>query len=122
MNERIKLNVGDRIKIGSISPRGRWWTIKAAEADGGRYAIATCQAPFERTGTVLYTIIDLESRVCGPCNLIGNGYDLPAGDLGAPWRLLAEIKTGELEISRRRVARFADVVLSAGGRCVQVLP
>ena len=111
MSEPVKqLNVGDRIKIGSISPRGRWWTVRAVDTEGNRYAVATCPAPFKPKGEVLYTIIDLERKICGPCNLIGGGYDInePQG----PWNLLHEIKTGELEISRRNVARYAGVTVA----------
>lgn len=49
----------------------KWWRVRAADS---RFAILTRQAEFKPKGTVLYTILDIEQGVRGPCNLIGQGW------------------------------------------------
>jgi len=83
-----RLNVGDRVKLGGSS-RGEarlWWQVRAADE---RFVVLTRQAPFESKGTSLYTIIDYDRGVRGPCNLIGNGYDVD--EPGGCDALLAEL-------------------------------
>lgn len=93
------LKPGDKVRTAKDGKA--WWTVQAS---GNRYAILTRQAPFKPKGDYLYTIVDSEGAVRGPCNLIGNGWDVtqyPTPEIG--WRLLHQKMTdGELEISHRR--------------------
>ena len=68
-------------------------------AHNARFAIMT--KPFNAQKTYLYTIIDLERGVRGPCNLIFGlpcDVDTPEGAAEA----LAKIEAGEMEVSYRR--------------------
>jgi len=80
-----------------------WWTVHAS---GSRYAICSRQAPFKPKGQYLYTIMDFEKGIQGPCNLIGQGWDVTqykTPELG--WRLLhVALLNGSLEISHRNNA------------------
>jgi hypothetical protein len=93
------LKPGDKVRTAKDGKA--WWTVQAA---GSRYAILTRQAPFRPRGDYLYTIVDSVDAVRGPCNLIGNGWDVtqyPTPEIG--WRLLhLKLIAGELEISDRR--------------------
>lgn len=90
--------VGQRVRT---QRDGRaWWTVQAA---GKRYAICSRQAPFGAKGEYLYTIMDFERGIQGPCNLIGNGWDVTqykTPEIG--WRALHLALLGkQVEISHR---------------------
>lgn len=104
------IKIGDRIRF---LPQGgnRWWTVGARDE---RFIIASQQAPFEPKGTLQYTVVDLTGWTftyngVGPgivrssINLIGGGYDLD--ETGWADQMLAELQSGELELSHRRVMR-----------------
>jgi len=62
--------------------------------------ILTRQAPFKPKGEVLYTIVDQEQGLRGPCNLIEQGWDFNADTLGEDaGKLLAGL---QLEVARDR--------------------
>lgn len=61
---------GDRIKFAMDN---HWWTVREAD---GRYVILTKQRPFHPKGELLYTIIDWGRGRRGPCNLIGQSWDV----------------------------------------------
>jgi hypothetical protein len=73
------------------------------QAAGSRYAICSRQAPFKPKGEYLYTIMDFEQGIQGPCNLIGNGWDVAqynTPEIG--WRALHLALLGkQVEISHR---------------------
>lgn len=75
MTGRVELAVGQQVKFSyPRSERRAWWTVRAVSADG-RWAVLTRQAPFQPKGKVVYTIIDWERGVRGPCDLLGQGWD-----------------------------------------------
>ena len=89
-----------KVKLGAERQR---YTVMAHNE---RFAIMT--KPFNAQKTYLYTIVDLERGVRGPCNLI---FGLPC-DVNTPdgaAEALAKMEAGEMEVSRRRC-----VDLSAG--------
>lgn len=61
--------VGSRVKL--TRDGRRWWDVRAAD---DRFAILTRQAEFRQKGEVLYTIVDAEQGVRGPCDLIGQSW------------------------------------------------
>src|SRR5690554_2932986 len=72
--ERNKLAPGDRVKFGTPDKdTRRWWNVRAAD---DRFVVLTRQAEFQKRGTLLYTIIDWDRGVRGPCNRIGQGWDV----------------------------------------------
>jgi hypothetical protein len=97
------LTVGDQVRT-SLDRRA-WWDVVAA---GSRYAIMTRQAPFRPKGEYLYSIVDAQEGVRGPCNLVGNGWDVTQYRTPAiGWRLLhIKLLAGELEISHRKRVRI----------------
>jgi hypothetical protein len=90
---------GDRIR--TVRDGNKWWTVQVA---GPRYVICTRQAPFRPAGEYVYTILDLERDRQGPCNLIGNGWDVR--DFKTPghgWRWLhISLLSGSVELSQRQ--------------------
>jgi hypothetical protein len=90
------LNVGDRVRLAHDSTRRRWWTVRAAD---GRYVVLTRQRDFRPKGELYYTIIDWERGVRGPCDLIGQGWDVESpGGCEALLRALGMvIKPGPVE-------------------------
>lgn len=88
MIEQI-LHVDDRVKF---EDDGRWWTVRALDT---RYVILTRQAEFYPAGTSAYTIIDWDRELRGPCNRLGQGWDVDAED--GPERLLAALRATGIE-------------------------
>lgn len=73
MTEKQALSVGQQVQFRyPRSDRRSWWTVRAADE---RFVILTRQAPFKPRGKLLYTIIDWERDLRGPCNLLGQGWD-----------------------------------------------
>lgn len=68
----VKLKVGDRVRLEFDIP-SRWWDVRAAD---DRYVVLTRQREFKPRGTLVYTIIDWERDVRGPCDLLGQGWDV----------------------------------------------
>lgn len=66
---------GDQLRFAEGGAPSWWWDARAVS---DRYAVLTHQAPFEPKGTLIYTIIDWQRGVRGPCNLIGQGWDFGA--------------------------------------------
>lgn len=66
------LAVGDKVRLGFDIP-SRWWDVRAVDK---RYVVLTRQQEFKPKGTLVYTIIDWERDLRGPCNLIGQGWDV----------------------------------------------
>lgn len=84
--------VGDKIKFTSEK---HLYTIQACNL---RYLI--CTKPFNPKKTVLYTIVDLESKVRGPNNLVFNMYDYSKKEDCE--ESLRDISNGIHYISRRK--------------------
>lgn len=78
----------------------RWWTVRAADE---RFTILTRQREFHPRAEVVYTIIDRERGVRGPCNAIGQGWDFNVDTLDADAALLLEA----LNLDAKRAA-WAD--------------
>lgn len=72
------LTVGRRVRFATPTAEARyWWDARRGD---DRYTILTRQAQFHPKGEVYYTIIDRERGVRGPCNLIGQGWDIHMDD------------------------------------------
>lgn len=98
---------GDRVKLSGEKQFA--WTVQVA---GDRYAILTRQAPFKPKGQLWYTILDKTTGWRGPCNLVGNGWDLETKGPYIGSRLLHKaLLDGEVEISRRQRIRFEESTL-----------
>lgn len=68
------LVVGDRVRFTTPHNEAHsWWTVRAGDE---RYTVLTRQRPFRPKGELLYTIIDRQRDVRGPCNLVGQGWDV----------------------------------------------
>lgn len=76
MTKQIKFE-GDR----------RWWTVRAEDE---RFTILTRQREFHPADEVVYTIVDRERGVRGPCNLLGQGWDFNVDTLDADATLLLD--------------------------------
>ncbi len=95
--------VGDKIKFDSEVQR---YTVQAFD---DRFAIMT--KPFNARRTYLYTITDLERGKRGACNLIfGPPCDVNTPD-GAN-ELLAEMQSGEIEVSYRNCVPLSKAEVS----------
>ena len=71
-----QLAIGDRVRFAyPYSEVRHWWTVRAGDE---RYTVLTRQADFKPKGTLFYTIIDRERGVRGPCDLLGQGWDVTA--------------------------------------------
>lgn len=117
MNE---IKVGDRIRFTPGSGRN-WWHVKARDE---RYIVAVQQAPFKPKGELLYTVVDLvgwqnkrrngagHGVVRSSLNTLGGGYDV--GDNGERCdEILTGLRSGEYELSHRRVMSVWDVEVAA---------
>lgn len=87
-----RLEVGRKVRFAAERQR---YTVQASN---NRFAILT--KPFNARQTYLYTIVDLQRRCRGACNLI---FGLPC-DVNTPEgaaEALAWIERGEMEVSHR---------------------
>ncbi len=92
---------GSQIKVKLDAERQRYTVM----ARNDRFVIMT--RPFNAQRTYLYTIVDLERGVRGPCNLI---FGLPC-DVNTPEgasEALRVIEHGEMEVSFRRCVDLSD--------------
>lgn len=89
------LEIGQRVKLAHGASTNLFWTVQALD---DRFVILTRQAPFRPKGQSQYTIIDWERGVRGPCNLIGQGWDID--EPNGPEDLLQALNN-QLEIHRR---------------------
>lgn len=107
---RPNFEVGDRARLlhGSAGDAARWWTVEAVDE---RFIVLTRQADFKKKGVHLYTIIDWVRGVRGPCDLIGQGWDVdvPGGSdqllraLNAFFEPRETPPSGEWMVAERRV-------------------
>lgn len=99
MINKLDLWPGMQVRTSKDGPF--WWTVQVV---GSRYAIMTRQAPFRPKGEYTYTIIDMDRDVRGPCNLIGNGWDVSGHKTPLHgWRdLHVQLLAERIEISRRQ--------------------
>jgi len=67
--DHVELKPGDKVKLQDAN---RWWDVRTGDE---RFVVLTRQQSFRTKGTLLYTVIDWERGVRGPCNLIGGGWD-----------------------------------------------
>jgi hypothetical protein len=105
-NEIPPLPIGARVRFGYPgSEARRWWTVRAVD---GRFTVLTRQRDFRPKGESFYTIIDRVRGVRGPCNLIGQGWDVD--EPGGPQALLRALNY-HLEVSARLAAGEGRVVL-----------
>jgi hypothetical protein len=98
--------IGDKIKMEREKQR---YTIRALDE---RYVILT--KPFNARKTYLYTIVDLERKDRGACNLI---FGLPC-DVNTPEsaaEALEMLKNGEMEVSYRNCLPLEDSELQQLG-------
>lgn len=80
---------GDQLRFAQGGAPSWWWDARAVSE---RYAVLTHQAPFEPKGTLIYTIIDWQRGVRGPCNLVGQGWDFGTDPDVDAARLLAALE------------------------------
>jgi len=66
------LNLKPKARVQFLGDR-YWWTVRAAD---DRYVVLTRFTPFNEKGTLTYTIVDAVAGHRGPCNLIGQGWDI----------------------------------------------
>lgn len=85
------------------------WTVQVA---GSRYTILTKQAPFKPKGELFYTICDAQFEKRGPCNLMGNGWDMQSrGPYIGSRALHVALLSEDVEISNRNSVRFRDALI-----------
>ncbi|TDP76327.1 hypothetical protein DEU31_3034 [Brachybacterium sp. AG952] len=114
-NVRDEIKVGDRIRF--APQRGnRWWRVDARDE---RFIIASQRLTgYHPEGTQQYTVVDLTGwtftyngvgpgKVRSSINLLGGGYDMD--EPGWADRMLAELQSGELELSHRRVMSVWEI-------------
>ena len=78
MTQIPAFNKHDRVKFTTPKEEARyWWDVRTGD---DRYTILTKQEPFQPKGDLWYTIIDRETGMRGPCNLIGGGWDSKMSD------------------------------------------
>lgn len=95
--ERVPLALGDRMQFDGERMR---YTVRAVSPDG-RWAI--CVRPFPLRDTVLYTIVDFDSGVRGPDDMVFSyGYET-AEDIAEN---MARLVAGDMEVSYRRDKRL----------------
>ncbi|QTF70593.1 hypothetical protein [Arthrobacter woluwensis] len=94
-----QLRRGDRVRTQNGNSR-TWWAVQVA---GPRFVIMTKAQEFAPTGSdPYYTIVDFEKGVRGPCNLIGQGWDMTSRGPYVGSRLLhVHLLDGELAVSHR---------------------
>lgn len=105
------VKIGDRIRFTPTnSAKGRWWTVRDCDE---RFIVATMRAPFLPKGELWYTIVDLtgwaEKRYNGAgygpvrssLNTLGGGWEC---DEDGVRRIIPALRSGEWELSHRRVA------------------
>ena len=68
------LPAGSRVRLGQDTRPKAWWTVRAADE---RFTILTRPASNKARGSE-YTIIDTGRALRGPCDLIGQGWDVDA--------------------------------------------
>jgi len=109
----VRVKVGDRIR--PVPGDGRTWWLVEARSD--RYIIATQQRPFHPKGERQYTVIDTTGWthayngvnpgvVRSSVNSIGGGHDVDPEGIR---RMLAELESGDLKISHRRVMAVSSI-------------
>jgi hypothetical protein len=69
-----QLLTGSRVRLGQGTRPKAWWTVRAAD---DRFTILTRPASNKARGSE-YTIIDAVRDLRGPCDLIGQGWDVDA--------------------------------------------
>jgi hypothetical protein len=95
--ERVALSVGDRVKFESEK---RPYTVRAVSGDG-RWVI--CTKPLNLRHTVIYTVVDFDSDVRGPDDLIfGLGYESDEDIASA----MGMFEAGDAEVSVRHDLRL----------------
>lgn len=90
------IRAGERIKFSETG--ARWWTVRAANE---RFAVLTQQVPFEEKGTLRYSVMNHESGVRGPCNLIGQGWGDGTYSDDECAAMLTAFEAGKVEVSHR---------------------
>lgn len=69
-----ELTPGTRVRLGQGTRPKAWWTVREAD---DRYAVLTRPVSNKAKGSE-YTIIDSVRELRGPCDLIGQGWDVDA--------------------------------------------
>ena len=69
-----QLTVGTRVRLGQGTRQKAWWTVQAGDK---RFTVLTRPASRKDRGSE-YTIIDNVRALRGPCDLIGQGWDVDA--------------------------------------------
>lgn len=110
------LTTGMQAKLSGRGER-RWWTVRAADE---RYVILTMQAEFQPKGVLWYTIADFQEGRRGPCNLVGQGWDLTDDPNVGCAALLDALIAGEVQISHRNNRTLAVLatrtIVAIGGQ------
>lgn len=100
-----ELSTGAQVQLGQGTRTKAWWVVQAADE---RFAVLTRPRSTPGKGSE-YTIIDPVRGVRGPCNLIGQGWDVDAED-GCE-KLLRALNF-QLEVSARLAAGEESVTLT----------
>jgi hypothetical protein len=69
-----ELHPGAQVRLGQGTRPKAWWTVRESD---GRFAVLTRPASNKARGSE-YTIIDSVRELRGPCDLIGQGWDVDA--------------------------------------------
>lgn len=72
--EPTPMSVEDRVRFDGDR---YWWTVAAVSA---HFVALVRQAAFRPKGNIVYTVVDWRHGVRGPCNLLGQGYDIDGAD------------------------------------------
>lgn len=91
-----KIENGSKIKF---AEEKQAYTVKATD---GRYAI--CTKPFNLKKTVIYTVVDIKSKIRSTLDYIFSPYDYTKqSDIN---RALKDLQTGEAGLSRRNAIKL----------------
>lgn len=114
-----QITVGDQIRFTPDVANGRKWTVRTRDE---RYIVATAPAPFQPSGTLIYTVVDLtgwadmeyngqgHGIVRSSLNTLGGGSLSGLDDEGCD-AILTALTSGERELSHRRVCSVEAITV-----------
>lgn len=112
---REGLAVGDRVSFARrVAKRNQWWLVRAVGGERERFVVLTQQRVGKPKGELIYTIIDWDRGVRGPCNQVGQGWDFnPEVDPDASARDLVRALEAHVEgdkwLSEQPVGTYRDM-------------
>lgn len=129
VSEMSQIRVGEQIRFNPSHGAGfRWWTVRDRD---DRFIVATVPAPFRPKGDLWYTIVDLTGWaektyngagggiVRSSLNTLGGGWSLGPDGEGATG-IIPALRSGEWELSHRRVVNVRNIQRRPCSLCKQV--